>query len=103
MIEIMSYFLAKLEALHSEKVEMAAGQQLFCRDDCIGFLFVVEEGLVHLVRHQLDGTPTVMQRAGPRDIVAEASLFARRYHCDAVAIKAATLRRLRMADVRQAM
>ena len=103
MIAIMSDLLAHLEALPSRTIEMAAGELLFRRDDEISFLFVIEDGLVHLVRHQMDGTPTVMQRAGPREIVAEASLFGRHYHCDAVATRATILRRMPVEDVRRAM
>jgi CRP-like cAMP-binding protein len=103
MIAIMSDLRACLEALPSEKIDVAGGRHLFHRDDQIRFLFVIEDGLVHLLRHQEDGTPTVMQRAGSRDIVAEASLFASRYHCDAVAVRATRLRRMPVEDVRRAM
>jgi CRP-like cAMP-binding protein len=103
MIAIMSDLLVRLATFRSEPIEVGAGEGLFQRDGEIRFLFVVEDGLIHLVRHQIDGAPTVMQRAVRDDVVAEASIFAGHYHCDAVAIKHTRLRRVTMTAVRQAM
>ena len=51
-------------------------------------LYVVVDGLVRLVRHQANGATVVLQRAHAGELLAEASLFASRYHCDAVAEQA---------------
>jgi CRP-like cAMP-binding protein len=103
MIAIMSELLALLERLPAETLSLAANEPVFRRAEPVRHLFVVASGLVHLVRHQEDGTPTVMQRAQRGDLVAEASMFADHYHCDAVAITDGSLRRLPMAEVRAMM
>lgn len=46
------------------------------------------DGSAQLVRHQSNGAVLVLQRAGPASILAEASMFSERYHCDAVAVAA---------------
>ncbi|MDB5691342.1 MAG: cyclic nucleotide-binding protein [Alphaproteobacteria bacterium] len=103
MIAIMSELLACLGRLPADAFTIGSGQPLFRRGDPVRHLFTVESGLVHLVRYQEDGTATVMQRAQRGDVVAEASMFGTRYHCDAAAVSDASLRRLSMAHVRAAM
>jgi CRP-like cAMP-binding protein len=103
MIAIMSDLRIFLGRLSSETLALAAGRPVFRRGEPVRHLFLIESGLVHLVRYQEDGTPTVMQRAQPGDILAEASLFASQYHCDAAAMAAARLRRISVADIRRSM
>jgi len=103
MIPIMSDFHDRLSLLPFGEVELEAGSILFKRDDPPRSLFIVDRGMVHLVRHQLNGSPAVMQRAAAGTILAEASMFADHYHCDAVAVTAASLRRIDMAKVRAAL
>lgn len=61
------------------------GAYLFHRGDPVGFVFVVTEGTVELVRSQPDGKPIVLQRADRHAVLAEASLYSDTYHCDAIA------------------
>ena len=61
------------------------GTQLFHQGDRVRSIYIIEDGLVELVRHQQDGTSIVLQRAKRQSILAEASLYSERYHCDAVA------------------
>lgn len=103
MIAIMSSLIACLAELPSESIDLEAGAILFRRDAEIRALFVVENGLVHLMRYRVDGAPSVMQRAQGGAVVAEASLFSIRYHCDAVAIRPTLARRFPIADVRGAL
>ena len=63
----------------------AAGEVLFRQGDPVSSMFEVATGRVRLTRHGPDGRPAVLGRAGPGDLVAEASLFADVYGCDAVA------------------
>jgi CRP/FNR family transcriptional regulator, dissimilatory nitrate respiration regulator len=44
------------------------------------------------MRHQHDGSAIILQRAGAGSILAEASLLASRYHCDAMVAEAARVR-----------
>jgi CRP-like cAMP-binding protein len=61
------------------------GEIVFRRGDPVRQVFFVTRGIVHLVRHQATGAPLVLQRAGPGTILAEASLYSAKYHCDATA------------------
>lgn len=81
-----------LESSGSGKRALGAGEYLFHLGEPVVALFVVLEGEVHLIRHQEQGGTIILQRAGPTDILAEASLFSDRYHCDAVARTRANVR-----------
>ncbi len=59
---------------------------LFERDDAVTSVFKVEHGEVHLMRRQQDGSEFILQRARPGDLLAEASITAKTYHCGAVTI-----------------
>lgn len=48
-------------------------------------IFLVRAGEVHLMRHTRSGERLILHRAGPGAVLAEASAYAPRYHCDAVA------------------
>lgn len=86
MIAIMSDRLSdRLRAAGVER-RFGAGAFLFHRGDTVALLYLVLEGEIHLLRHQEDGATLVQQRAGAGALLAEASLFAERYHCDAVAV-----------------
>lgn len=86
MIAIMSLRLSdQLLALPGAAQRLRAGQSLFRRGDAVRRIFVLREGGIHLVRHDTEGRAIVLQRAGPGSVLAEASLFSPRYHCDAVA------------------
>lgn len=82
MISIMSTWLS---VLPRKQLALKDGAHLFHRGDRIRAMFLVETGGVRLVRHSDAGASLVLQRAGPGAVVAEASLFATAYHCDAVA------------------
>jgi CRP-like cAMP-binding protein len=97
MIDIMSDLIDALRPKFSGEVALGAGETLFRRDDAVRTMHIVEAGCVHLIRFGEDGTSAVMQRAAAGDLLAESSVFASAYHCDAVAVSDA---RLRTADVR---
>eukprot|EP01042_Synura_sphagnicola_P013321 gene13321-16914_t len=67
------------------------GQTLFAAGDATRGFFGVREGRVRLVRFSADGRETALFTAGPGERFAEASLFAERYHCDAVAVSDAVV------------
>ncbi|MHA7774778.1 Crp/Fnr family transcriptional regulator [Roseibium sp. M-1] len=79
--EISSLF----ETNRGRNRRLNAGSYLFHQDSPVRSLFLVTMGEVQLIRHQEGGAALVLQRAGPGDILAEASVFASVYHCDAVA------------------
>ncbi|MBL8831840.1 MAG: Crp/Fnr family transcriptional regulator [Rhodospirillales bacterium] len=72
-------------ALGGRERWLAAGQTLFRRDDPVASIHAVLAGEMRLVRHRDDGGVLVLQRARAGALLAEASLFAKRYHCDAIA------------------
>jgi len=99
MITIMSQSLFHhLSALGSSEKVLGLNQVLFLRGDSVSHIFLVISGAMQLVRHQNDGASLVLQRAGPQTILAEASLFSDRYHCDAVAVRPSRLRAISVAD-----
>jgi len=85
MIEIMSDdLLSRLSGFGCAERRCEAGQYLFRQDDPVRWLYVVRTGEVHLVRYQRGGMGLTLQRAGGGSVLAEASLFSDRYHCDGV-------------------
>jgi CRP-like cAMP-binding protein len=93
MIAIMSNaMLERFLGLAQRKRELAAGEVLFHAGDPVRSLFLVISGDVRLVRVLPHGIQLTLQRAGASAILAEASLFAGRYHCDAVAAEPSVLR-----------
>ena len=87
MIAIMSMSLFdRLHQLSPTQREFDAGALLFRRGDEISVLHLVLDGEAHLIRHRADGGMLVLQRAAPKTVLAEASVFSERYHCDCVAV-----------------
>ena len=72
----MSSIVQRLLAMSDAQVDLAAGQTLFRAGEPVRNLYVVLQGSVRLVRHQVNGTPVVLQRARANQLLAEASLFA---------------------------
>ena len=65
--------------------ELRAGEALFREGDPAAAIFTVVEGRLRLIRQTIDHRKVVIYTARAGDIVAEAALFARVYHCDAIA------------------
>ena len=102
MIVIMfDDFIAALVSMNGRNRSLAEGDYLFHLDEPITAFFVVLDGRIDLVRHQEEGTALVLQRAGPGEILAEASLFSARYHCDAVARTSARVHHLPKQALRE--
>lgn len=64
---------------------LRTGATLFLQGDVVRDVFVVEDGRLRLQRHTVEGVRLTLQTARAGDMLAEPSLFAERYHCDAVA------------------
>jgi CRP-like cAMP-binding protein len=92
MMEIMSPppLEPLLSSLGGRECTFVAGESLFHLGDSVRILHVVRNGTVHLVRHHDDGSALILQRARQGSILAEASVYSRRYHCDARAETDAT-------------
>jgi len=84
MISIMSENLIGVLSADIGTVRaISGGTYLFHRGDEVRHLFLVETGEIHLIRHQTDGKSVVLQHARAGEMLAEASVFSREYHCDA--------------------
>lgn len=76
-------------------------QILFATNDRVERMFLVVTGAVVLQRHTPSGTAMTLQRATPGTILAEASAYARHYHCDAVAAAESRVRAIPVATFRK--
>ncbi|MEL6889582.1 MAG: Crp/Fnr family transcriptional regulator [Pseudomonadota bacterium] len=81
------------------------GETLFRQGDPVRYMYLVRSGEVVLERPLAEGSTLTLHVAGAEMPVAEASLFADTYHCDAVArtvsVVSATARTAFVAAVRQ--
>jgi CRP/FNR family transcriptional regulator, dissimilatory nitrate respiration regulator len=100
MIEIMSTLTDLLLAMQSTERAFAPGEFVFHQGDDVRAVHLVREGAVNLVRHQPDGAALVLQRAAAGSVLAEASIFSARYHCDAVAVAPSVTRSIRKSAIR---
>jgi len=104
MIAIMSDLLIDaLSALTEREQGLATGAVLFRAGDPIRSLFLVVAGSMRLTRMLAHGVPLTLQRAGSGAVLAEASLFRDRYHCDTVAAGPTILRVLPRHRVKAAL
>ena len=102
MIAIMSEKIIRcLQAKAVARKSFEKGEQLFHRDDPVHTLFLITGGRVNLVRYQADGNQAVLQRSTAGTVLAEASLFSERYHCDAVAAVATDAVLVPVTEVRR--
>lgn len=100
MIAIMSsHWLDTLASLAHRELQLDNGQVLFRTRDPVRHIYLVRSGCIRLERVQAGGEPLVLQRAGPGQLAAEASIFAAQYHCDAVAAGGTVVARIHKTDV----
>ena len=87
MIMIMSDAIYDAFAAISEgQTDLSAGQRLFRRGDPVHFAYLLCSGRIDLVRYHENGKELTLHRARERAVLAEASLYADRYHCDALCL-----------------
>ncbi|WP_419694903.1 cyclic nucleotide-binding domain-containing protein [Mesorhizobium muleiense] len=80
-----------LEKLGCER-SLARGEILFRKDDATVGIYEIEAGQVRLSRIDQTGREIILHVASAGDLIAEASLFSKVYHCDAVAVTDARAR-----------
>lgn len=81
---------------------LAAGEALFRAGDPATGLVLVLSGQMELRRLAAEGRVTILQRAGAGEFFAEPSVFEAAHHCDGVATRAARLRVVPPAALRDA-
>ncbi len=83
----MLVLLQELMADDLRRVRAPSGARLFRQGDAARGLFLLKVGKVRLLRHTSDGNEVILHTARPGESLAEASLFAEHYHCEAVALE----------------
>lgn len=79
------------------------GDRIFRADEKVRHVFLVRRGLTALVRSLPSGEQAILQRATDGYIVAEASVYATRYHCDCVALEPTVLAHMTRTSFRSAL
>ena len=98
------YFLTDALARLAEcSRTVPAADTLFRAGDPVKCLYLVVSGALRLTRMLPHGAELVMQRAEPGAIVAETSLFADRYCCNAVATETSLVRAVRVQAAQAAL
>lgn len=87
----------------SRTVAFADGRTIFRANDPASAVYRVLIGEVHLQRYAPNGAVIVLQRARIGDFFAEASLFGKHYHCDAVCVQDCRCLRLPAGALRKAL
>ncbi|MGD0142931.1 MAG: Crp/Fnr family transcriptional regulator [Rhizomicrobium sp.] len=94
-------FLAILDKSDAGKtLALGAGQSVFRQGEPIRWLYRVLSGRVRLSRVLARGPEIALARAGAGDVLAEASVFATHYHCDAISEAQSQVHRYPMRDIR---
>jgi CRP-like cAMP-binding protein len=83
--------LDRLSAGAGVRRRLDAGEMLFAAGDPVRSIFVVGSGRLRLLRHTVHGAALVLHVAEAGEAFAEAALFSRTYHCDAVAESPSTV------------
>jgi CRP-like cAMP-binding protein len=91
-----------LEALSVVR-ELASGEILFEQGAPAAAIYRVEGGRLRLIRRSVDDHLVILHTARRGELFAEASLFAERYHCDAVAAAPSRIRVYPKARVLEAL
>lgn len=102
MIAIMSMaWFDRISSLIERECLLGDGDVLFRAGDAVRYFYVVRSGCILLARVQPSGDMLVLQRAIAGQLAAEASVFAARYHCDALSSSTTVVGRIRKSDVEQ--
>lgn len=83
--------------------QLAAGEVLFRSGDTVRSIHRIAGGAVALIRPLPHGSDLIIQRAHAGTLLAEASIFAETYHCNAVALSPARVDSLPVTRVRAAL
>ncbi|MEQ8401249.1 MAG: cyclic nucleotide-binding domain-containing protein, partial [Roseitalea porphyridii] len=81
-------------------VSLEKAQALFRVGDTVRTIHLTVSGQLALVRNTAAGTSLILHRAGPEQILAEASVYAPTYQCDGITIEPSTVRALSVAVFR---
>lgn len=97
MIAIMQPAYAQLFK-GARPVNLAGGETLFRSGDGCLDMFLVREGSIDLIRYSETGHRMRLHTAGAGQIIAEASAYSTRYHCDGITREPVRLQALPIAQ-----
>lgn len=100
MIAIMSDKIAPLFT-DGRVIPLDQRQSIFCVGDPVRSVFLVIDGQIDLVRHGRGGAPLILHQATSGSVVAEASVYSSRYHCDGIASGRARVCALSVSEFRK--
>jgi CRP-like cAMP-binding protein len=84
---------------HASRLTYGAGKMIFRAGSATRWVYFLVSGCVRLVRRGRAGEEIVLHQARAGDFFAEASIDSARYHCDALAMEAATVLRVSARDL----
>ncbi|WP_041673272.1 Crp/Fnr family transcriptional regulator [Sulfuricella denitrificans] len=76
---------------YGQVVELNTGQTIFSQGEPCHHFYLVQRGMIKLYRLSVDGTEKVMDLAAPKQLFAEAVMFAGTYPLHAAAIEPSTV------------
>lgn len=80
-------------------IEFEKGEMVFRNEDKITSSYLVVRGAISLERVLPNGDKLVLNIAHEGNLLAEASLFAKHYHCDGVVLQNSKVLRLKRSDL----
>jgi CRP-like cAMP-binding protein len=93
------FFAVLAETCRARTTTFDAGQSVFRQGEAVRWLYVVTDGRVRLSRVLAKGTEIALARTLTGELLAEASVYSPRYHCDGVAEVPSQALRYSMRDV----
>lgn len=94
----MNSLTKELVNLGQEKF-FKAGERIFRIGEPVRHIHELLSGQIKMIRNLADGAEPIIHVINPGEIVAEASLFSERYHCDAIAATDSTIITFPRSDV----
>ena len=84
---------------HASRLTYSAGKMIFRAGSATRWVYYLVSGCVRLIRRGRAGEEIVLHQARAGDFFAEASIDSAHYHCDALAMEAATVLRVSALDL----
>ena len=75
------------------------GDRLFLQNDEVQNMYFIQSGRIKLQRETLEGCSVIQHVAFKEEMIAEASLFSKKYHCSAIADKETEVSCLKKEDM----
>ncbi len=70
--------------LKIKSLNLSKGESLFDQGDVVSNIYLIKSGRIKLTRHIIDGSSLILHIGNVGEIIAEASMFSKKYHCTAL-------------------